>query len=256
MKLMLENGAKFEMNGDNELPAAIENQFLSNIAAFEKQFAEHKTIKVFDKIGRPQHFKPVADIPDHEMDRAWLELNKYLNEYNIDLGVCSPNISVRELYRFATEELFEHETNDMNLPGWTTNFIYDEFHPDPVYDNSRMVEQDLVYDLFRKEDLFCEIQYAREGFIFNGQFYDDYKIFSEKVNRFKSLFEEIELQDCSISDCKVDKTGCEVKGQYKAVARTMESEIFYEGDFMVKLIQADTGYWYFKEIQIDGFNPG
>ncbi len=53
MKLMLENGAKFEMSEENELPAGVENEFLSNMAAFEKQFAEHKTIKVFDKIGRP-----------------------------------------------------------------------------------------------------------------------------------------------------------------------------------------------------------
>jgi hypothetical protein len=256
MKLMLENGAKFEMSGENELPAEIENEFLSNIAAFEKQFTEHKIIKVFDKIGRPQHFKPVADIPDHEMDKAWGELCSYLNEYNINLSVCSPNISIKELYRFATEELFEHETDDMNLPGWTTNFIYDEFHPDPVYDNSRMVEQDLFYDIFRKEDLFCKIHYARERFVFNGQNYDDFKVFSEKINRFKSLFEEIELLDCSITHCKVGGTKCEVKGNYRALAKTIEGEIFYEGDFEIELIQNGFEYWYFKRIQINGFNPG
>lgn len=254
MKLMLENGAQFEMSEENELPAAVENEFLSNMAAFEKQFAERKTIKVFDKIGRPAHFKPVAEIPDEEIEKAWEELSDYLDKYGISLDVCSPNISKRELYRFAIEELFEHETDDMDLPGWTTNFIYDEFHPDPVYDNSRLVEQDLLHDIFRKEDLFCEIHYAKEGFVFNSQPYDDFKIYSEKINRFKSLFDEIELQDFNIAYCKVDGADCEVKGNYKAFAKNEENEIFYEGDFQVKLIQKDFEYWYIKNIQIDGFN--
>ena len=53
---MLEHGAQFDSEGNKELPAAIiENEFLSNIAEFEKQYEEHKTIKVFDKIGRPAH---------------------------------------------------------------------------------------------------------------------------------------------------------------------------------------------------------
>jgi len=255
MKLMLENGAKFEINEENKLPTAVENEFLSNMAAFEKQFAEHKTIKVFDKIGRPVHFKPVAEISDEEIEKAWGDLSDHLEGYGISLGVCSPNISKRELYRFATEELFEHETGDMDLPGWTTNFIYDEFHPDPVYDNSRLVEQDLFHDIFRREDLFCEIQYAREGFVFNSQLYDDFKIYSEKINRFKSLFEEIEVQNFDIVHCQVSGAVCEVKGNYKAFAKNEENEIFFEGNFQVQLIQQDFEYWYFKNIQIDGFNP-
>ncbi|MEJ0104654.1 MAG: hypothetical protein WDO19_19750 [Bacteroidota bacterium] len=99
---------------------------------------------MYDKIGKPRHFKPVNEIADDEIGNAWAELKDHLNKFSINLGVCSPNISVRELYRFTTEELFEHEMDDMDLPGWTTNFTYDEFHPDLVYDNSRMVEADLL----------------------------------------------------------------------------------------------------------------
>jgi hypothetical protein len=254
MKLMLENGAKFEISEENKLPAAVENEFLTNMAAFEKQFAEHKTIKVFDKIGRPAHFKPVAAIPDEEIEKAWRDLSDHLGGYRISLDVCSPNISKRELYRFATEELFEHETDDMNLPGWTTNFIYDEFHPDPVYDNSRLVEQDLFHDIFRKENLFCEIHYAKEGFVFNSQPYDEFCVYGEKIDRFKSLFDEIELQDFNIVHCVVNGTACEVKGKYKAVAKNEENEIFFAGNFQVELTQKDFEYWYIKSVQIDGFN--
>ena len=255
MKMMLEHGAKFGGDENSELPPDIENQFLTNMIAFEKQFEEHKTIKVFDKIGRPQHFKPVNEIPDSGIDKAWNELSGYLNKYGIDLSVCSPNISLRELYRFTTEELFEHQTDEMNLPGWSTNFIYDEFHPDPVYDNSRLVQQDLLHDIFRKEELFCEIHYAKNGFLFNDKQYDDYKTYEEKINRFKSMFDEIELLESEVSSCQVKENECEVKGKYKAVAKTEKNELILEGDFRVSLIVSELGYWDMKNIEMGGFNP-
>ncbi|MDQ6903188.1 MAG: hypothetical protein M3139_09275 [Bacteroidota bacterium] len=58
MKLMLEQGAEFgTIKSDSELPATVENEFLNYIMAFEKQAAERKTIKVFDRIERPEHLK-------------------------------------------------------------------------------------------------------------------------------------------------------------------------------------------------------
>jgi hypothetical protein len=256
MKLMLEKGATFGGDANNELPAEIENEFLKNMMAFEKQFEERKTIKVFDKIGRPGHFKPVNDIPDNEIDNAWNELSHHLNEYGIDLDVCSPNISNRELYRFTIEELFEHETDDMNVPGWTTNFIYDEFHPDPVYDNSRLVQQDLFHDIFRKEELFCELQYVKNGFVFNNTEYKDYKLYFERISRFKSVFDEIELVECNVTNCSVAAPNCEVHGNYAAKANNGSNEVIFKGEFKVKLFFSELRYWDMKRIEIDGFNPG
>jgi hypothetical protein len=100
----------------------VENEFLNYIIAYEKQAAERKTIKVFDRIGRPGHFKPVDAIPEDKIESAWNQLNAFLNKYNIDLAVCSPNISKRELYRFTTQELFDHAMDDLNVPGMTTCF--------------------------------------------------------------------------------------------------------------------------------------
>ena len=153
MKLMLEQGAQFgTIPSDNELPANIENEFLNYIMAYEKQAVERKMIKVFDKIERPNHFKPVNEIPDDEIENAWNELDAYLNKYDIDLAVCSPNISHRELYRFTTEELFDHEMNDMNVPGMTTCFTYDEFYPDHKYDNTRYAIDDCIGVIFDKKE--------------------------------------------------------------------------------------------------------
>ena len=53
MKMMLESGAKFGSMSEEGLPPEIENQFLKNIMAFEKQAQEMKMIKIFDKIETP-----------------------------------------------------------------------------------------------------------------------------------------------------------------------------------------------------------
>ena len=259
MKLMLEHGGQFgelEEDGNTDLPPEIENQFLNNVLAFERQFSEHKVIKVYDKIGRPQHFRPVAEITDNDIGEVWQRLKDYLNDHGIDVGVCSPNISIRELYRFVTEELFDYETDDMDLPGWTINYIYDEFHPDPVYDNSRLVEQDLFNDVFRKDDLFFEIDYSRKGFVFNDVFYRDFKLYSDRINKFKSVFDEIEVTEFNVDDCLVNESDCCVRGNYKVTASIGPNETIFAGQFVVKLVINDLGYWEMKDIRIDGFNPG
>ena len=222
MKMMLEKGAQFGGNASSGLPAEIENEFLKNIMAFEQQMNERKTIKLFDKLGKPTQFKPANEIPDREIDKAWNDIHDFLGKHSINLDVCSPNISNRELYRFTVEELFEHETTGIpaqlsksggTLPGWTTNFIYDEFHPDPVYDNSKLVEQNLINDIFRKEDFFYEINFDSTGFVFNSKLYETRAPFFEMLKKFKSLFDEIEMTDCNITSCNVKETDCVVKAQ-------------------------------------------
>lgn len=255
MKLMLERGAQFVTGNKEELPAGVENEFLRNIIEYEKQFDEHKTIKVFDKIGRPLHFKPVGEISDDGMETAWKELREYLSEYNIDLSVCSPNVSLRELYRFTTEELFKYEMDEIDIPGMMTGFIYDEFYPDPVYDNSQMVERGLLRDIFSKSDLFYEIHYDKTGFIFNDRSYKGRVHFFEVINRFKSLFTEIELNDCEVISSQVKDTYCEVIGNYRATAKSETGTFGYSGAYKVELVLRDAAYWYFNRISIDGFNP-
>ena len=256
MKLMLERGASFGTGNDTALPAGVENEFLNYIEEFEKQFEQQKAIRVFERIEKPTKFKPVSEIPDSEIEQAWQGLSDYLNKYGVSLDVCSPNISRRELYRFTTEELFKYEMGDISIPGMMTNFIYDEFYPDPIYDNSRLIEQDLFKDIFRKDDLFYEMHYSKEGFVFNRLQYDDFKIYCEKINRFKSLFDQIKLEECNIVDCTVNEKESRVIGNYKAIAKSGNSETIFAGKFNVKLVISELGYWDMKEIQINGFNPG
>ena len=75
MKLMLETGIEF--GGNAEALAGmpeLENEFLRSVAAFEQQWGNSCKVTVFDKIGKPDFFKPVAEIPDNEIDSCWKDL--------------------------------------------------------------------------------------------------------------------------------------------------------------------------------------
>jgi hypothetical protein len=253
MKLMLEHGAVMS-GSDGEIPDDVENAFLNNIIAFEKEFEKRKSVKIFDAIGKPGHFKPVTEIGDSDIDEAWCQLRACLNEHGIDLGVCSPNISQRELYRFTIEELFEHEMDDINVPGWVTHFIYDEFHPDTVYDNSRIVEENILRDIFRTGELLCDDIYNKE-FQFNYELFNDFNLYSERVQLFKSLYEEIELTESQVSHCIVENGHCTVSGNYTATARNGRNEDIYKGAFFVELSSTDLYFWYVDAVKIEGFNP-
>ena len=253
MKLMLEHGAVMS-GSDEDIPDDVENAFLNNIIAFEKEFERRKQVKIFDAIGRPTHFRPAAEISDSDIGEAWLQLRECLNEHSIDLGVCSPNISERELYRFTIEELFDHEMDDISVPGWVTHFIYDEFHPDTVYDNSRMVENSILRDIFRTGDLLCDHEYNKE-FYFNNELFSDFNSYNERIRLFKSLYEDIEVTRSHVSDCMVKGGRCTVVGNYVATARNGGNEDIYKGAFCVELSSNDEYYWHVHSIRIEGFNP-
>lgn len=255
MKLMLEQGGELgTMQTDNELPTGVENDFLNYIMEWEKQAAERKIIKVYDRIERPTYFKPANEIPESDIDIAWEELDAYLNKYNIDLAVCSPNINNRELYRFTTEELFDYEMNDIFIPGGMTCFTYDEFHPDHIYDNTRYATDDCIKQIFEKDPLTFMMWFQKDNIRLNNNFplnEDEYK---NIINRFKSLYDDIKLNDLTIIDCIIDNTNCQVQGGFDVLLVLPSEEIKVEGNWLVEFKLDDFGYWEIYHVQIKGIN--
>jgi len=253
MKLMLERGGYFGGNENTELPPEIENQFLNNIMAFEEQFARHKTIKVFDKIGRPQQFKPVNEIADDDIIEAWKKLRHHMNEYGIDLDVCSPNISARELYRFATEELFEHETDVMDLPGWSTNFIYDEFYPDPVYDNTRVATEDCMKYILCKEPMEWTHHFRHENLRLNEHHPLSIDELKTIINRFKDAYDHFEIAEISADNCSVDKAESIVNGLYSvSTTNDKDCDILRGAWKVVFRFDEELGFWQITDVDIEG----
>lgn len=256
MKMMLEQGAFFG-GSDNQaaLPPQIENQFLRNIMEFETQMANPTYIKVFDKIGRPGHFKPVDEILAWEMQKEWETLMEYLDGYGIHLSVCSPNVTTEELYRFATEELFDYEMEDINIPGYTNEFIYDEFHPDPVYENTRLAVQDCISLLLEKAPLKWAY-YFRENQLRLNQHYpltiEELKIL---VGLYKDAYDAIDVNDLSAQNCEITGSQCVVTGNYSIMAANGLEKQTFSGNWKVSFEkEGESGDWLIAAIEIDGIN--
>ena len=130
LKMKAESNAFF--GGNETLPPDIENAFLQHVQQFEDAWKNVKTIKVYDLINRPA-FKHESVLSDDEMPAALESVLNILEENGIVLHV-EGEYSGRTIYKFITEELFEHETDDVMVPGMTKNFTYEEFHPNHKLD--------------------------------------------------------------------------------------------------------------------------
>lgn len=125
LKLQAELGA--EPHLINPVDPEIENIFLKNIFEFEHNYANAKRIKVYDLLQQPQ-FTPAGELDDTQIDEALHQLTNVLFSKNMVVDF-SDDMDNRTKYVFITEELFEHETDDLMIPGMTTHFDYEEFHP-------------------------------------------------------------------------------------------------------------------------------
>lgn len=254
MKLMLELGAQFGSIGESNenFSPEIENQFLRNIMEFEKQFAEHKLIKIFDKIGRPLKFKPVHEIPVADIDKAWGELNEYLNMNRIELAVCSPNISKRELYRFTVEELFEYEIDDMDMPGMVTCFTYDEFYPDHIYENTRMATEECINYILQKQPMEWTDDFRKEDLQLNQHSSLSIEEFKILVNMFKQAYDDLEIKKIIESECVVAEKESWVSGTYEVLALFGGDSCTMSGNWKVIFEKDDLDYWNIINVQLEG----
>ena len=253
MKMMLEHGADIHFSSKG--PPEVENDFLKYIMAFEKQSANPVYTTVFKKIGSPTHFKPAQEINETDIDQALDDLIEYINERGVDLSCCSPNISSRELYRFILEELFEKEINDIDIPGLTDCFIYDDFHPDHEYDNTRAAIDECIGLILSNEPFDFLSHFNRDNIQLNNHIGLSEESLKAIVNQFKELFSAINLQDAEIESCLINGNNCIVKGKYDVDLLTNLEKINIKDSWQVEfLFREDCGYWYIVNVQLGGIN--
>lgn len=130
LKLQAETGALF--GGSDNLPPEIEHSFLQNVQQFENAWKDLKQVKVYDLLKKPS-YKKLEELAAADIEPELKKLFDLLEKNNMPLAVFGeyePEI----IYKFITEELFEHETDDIQLPGMIKNFTYEEFHPNHKMD--------------------------------------------------------------------------------------------------------------------------
>jgi hypothetical protein len=227
MKLMLEHGALFsEPSGSKTIDPFIENEFLNNIMAFEDSYQNAERILLYDFIGRPDFIKAEA-IPDTQISAELEKIMNILNENGIQLDTLC-DVEEREMYRFVTEELFQHEMDNMRIPGMMCNFIYEEFHPNHEYDIRNHCRDGIESFLNKKNDYYTTF-FTREAEedIQLKNFRDAFKAFSFK--HFEITHLQFDEERASVN-FKIDFTG--------RIEGSTEKQRF-AGDGSMELL-----YWY------------
>lgn len=252
LKLSAQFGARFGY--DENIPPEVENNFLKTIMGFEQGFREYKPVTVRHYLGNPV-FKKSHDLEDDELNDEWERLDKLLEEKEIAIAFMRSRDD-RFKYRFITEELFEHQM-DYCPPGMTTQFIYEEFHPDHELD---------IYDQaheFTSE--FCAMTLSEssmtlgDNFVLpNGQllakdemlkkFQIHFEAWSAIINH-KFLIDEVKFQWDEVKGSGLGHA--EGKARYNAVLENGES-IHHEGPFKLYFSNQD-GWWTIFYFVLPGF---
>lgn len=155
-------------SGNSEAPPEVMNNFLDYIQQFEENWEKAESKKIKEILGFPE-FKKIEDI-DPEFLNAEIDnvLKKYSEKnYFVDI-IEKDDVKPEDYYKFLTEELMEHETDFMNIPGMNTNFIYEEFHPNDKLDAKDSI-RNFYYGLKSKSEEHTETWLSRVELKLNGK---------------------------------------------------------------------------------------
>ena len=235
LKLRLEHGAIISDFSDTQsVHPLIENEFLNSIEAFEKSSRNAKPILLYDFIERPD-FIPVNDIPDSQISAELDKIMNILNENGIQLDtVCA--VEEREIYRFVTEELFVHETDNMRIPGMMTCFIYEEFHPNHEYDLKRYSYEGIEAFL-NKEDEYHEVHFTKEA------------VESTWYRTFRDAFGSFSIQHFEITDITIGEMNASIcfNIDFTGIIEGSTQKQNYTGPGSIEFLY-QYGYWYIQMI--------
>ncbi len=96
--------------------------------AFEKQHADAKMVTIYELVGSPTLEKE-ADMDDVDVSMALHDIVALMEKHRLVVDYAG-EYTDRDKYKFITEELFHHETMEIEMPEMITHFSYEDFHPD------------------------------------------------------------------------------------------------------------------------------
>jgi hypothetical protein len=246
--------------GDEEaVSPEIECEWLKNIELYEQLFEEADKTTVYEYMGEPQ-YKALLDLRPDEILPELERLYQLLDDSNISLETLS-DVDDIELYRFITEELFLCDIDNIEVPGITSGYIYEEFHP-----NSEL-------DIEEAFDYFFRITMGKVKNIGHGGYdmlYVDTKHYQnaedvvleekqvlDRINNFLSAFDSFEIVSIEITDFKIDdekqKALVRFRILYKGLFENKKS-IEYKGEGCFKLKPSEYGGWNIYHITLPGLD--
>jgi hypothetical protein len=198
LKLRAEFGMKLHAHPTASLPQ--ENVWLQQLEDFERQYADYNQQPVFVYLNNPQDFLPPSQLHREEIPAQLKRLRRFLKAHNI-LVESRCEVPAREMYRFILEEVFFEEVPKSRSAEYPRRFVYEDFHPNAVYDIKTSLE-DFFHKTFQQfwvllEGQFCErIQTTRRSSLSRADLIEQLK---DWVND----YEDIQLTDIQFEKIEV-----------------------------------------------------
>lgn len=241
-----------------ELSLEMEHQWLNSIEEFEKQFDNAKRTTVWEYINRPS-YKTKDELKPHEISKELERLFELMGENNIALDTLC-EVEDAELYRFITEELFQHEMDDIRIPGMMSCFTYEEFHPNAKLDIEQAIDYFFKMTMGKMENiggtgydmLYVDIENQRDSV---GNKIDKQKIV-DSVNNFLDSFDKFEIVTYNEKHFEINQEKTDAKVtfaiHYKGIYEN-SSEIYdFKGDGCFKLKPSKYGGWEMYHVDLPG----
>ncbi len=249
-------GMSFEDHSEEMSPQA-ESEWLDNIVAFERQFENAKSITVHERIGNPE-VRRLAELANSELAGELDRLFELLSGNDIAVDFLHEQ-NEREMYRFLTEELLDEEIDDIQIPGMTSHFIYEEFHPNDEDDITEAIEE-FLFTLFNGD--FKEPQGMHDHILSEENMHDSHGLpiaLAEFKGLLRDFYEaypllagyEFEIKNIQVNeDQAVAETKIKWQGRPKSEKVVMEKE----GFSAFRLARSIYGGWDMTQADLPGWS--
>lgn len=253
IKLSIEHGMK-EMGDSGNLSPEVENQWLKQVYAFEQQYKDAKTIKLYDYLGRPEFLKWDALAPE-EISKELERIRSIMAANNVEVDcICTYDDSV--IYKFITEELFLHEMDDMRLPGMVCHYTYEEFHPNHDYDLREHVSGFLgsIFEKPWKEE-YDQLVLA-PTVTFSGKSHNRGDI-SDIIQTFQEAHDIPAIMSLDITEVVINSeiNMADVRAVLSVSTKRQGEQARYEGSCSIHFVRPEE-YWYIDRFHIPGISQG
>ena len=141
----------------------------------------------------------------------------------------------------------------LNIPGMMHRFIYDEFHPDPVYDNARTAKEDCINYILKKELMQWTHNFKEENLRLNLHYPLTIEQFKNLVNQFKEAYDNLEIIEIAETICVVNDKESWVTGTFQVNATLAGALVPLSGKWKVFFeLEEELGYWYINQVNVEG----
>ena len=241
-----------------DLSPEMEMEWLNYIEKFEEQFAEHKTISVWERIGKPD-CRPVNELSENEITTQLDALFELMQQNGVSLStICE--VEEKELYRFITEELFPYEMDDMRIEGMQNCFTYEEFHPNVKLDIEQAYDYLLTSTLRKSKNVsgagYDLLYIDTNNFLDSNNNKIEKEIIEKQITDFLNSFDYFEIVTNEITDISINEQETDAKLifqiHYKGCFSNNAESIDYKGQGTLKLKPSEYGGWDIYHMNMPG----